>query len=164
MEDTLCLTGGADGAVRLWDLRVVEDYEERMQKASDKRALHDPLERILERQEDEQDYDWEEGPSGFTDMTMNSNTSMAEESGPCVRVLEGHSKSVTALCYEDGTLVSRSLLGLKVKRPDNGLGDWIIGQDDPTMGCLDRTMRIDNGYPMGDCQPSNGAHTPTQTA
>lgn len=106
MEDTLCLTGGADGAVRLWDLRVVEDYEERMQKASDKRALHDPLERILERQEDEQDYDWEEGPSGFTDMTMDSSASMAEESGPCVRVLEGHSKSVTALCYEDGTLVS----------------------------------------------------------
>lgn len=43
---------------------------------------------------------WEEGPSGIT-----SGTSVVEEHSPCVRVLEGHSKGVTALYYEDGVLV-----------------------------------------------------------
>lgn len=31
---------------------------------------------------------------------------LEEDNGPCVRVLEGHSKAVTSLYYEDNVLVS----------------------------------------------------------
>ena len=34
-----------------------------------------------------------------------------DTSGPCVRVLEGHSKAVTALYFENDTLVRLSFLG-----------------------------------------------------
>jgi division protein 1 len=56
-DEQLCLTAGADGDIRLWDLRLVDDYE------------------------------------GLV------------EGGPCVKTLEGHSKAVSSLYYEDGCLV-----------------------------------------------------------
>ena len=144
VEDTLCLTGGADGNIRLWDLRIVEDYEERLQRVSDHMAHQDPLERIAE-QDGGSDYDWEEGPSGYTHATT------LEDNGPCVRTLEGHSKSVTALYYEDGCLVSR--LG-KQCCPS---GDRFVGQDDPAMGRGDRAVRPDHGYPVGHLESSTHA-------
>jgi division protein 1 len=76
----------------------VEDYEDRLARHHEEVAHQDPLERIAE-QNATGDYDWEEGPSGYT------HASAVEDNGPCVRVLEGHSKSVTALYYEDGCLV-----------------------------------------------------------
>jgi division protein 1 len=97
VEDTLCLTGGSDGNIRLWDLRVVEDYEDRLQRASEQEANQDPLDRIS-HMNSKGDYDWDQEASF-------SAASQVEESGPCVRTLEGHSKSVTSLYYEDGCLV-----------------------------------------------------------
>lgn len=114
MEDTLCLTGATDGTVRLWDLRIVEDYEERLARQEERMAERDVLDRIAQHDTHGRNgffeatgYDgdeasrgsWEEGPSGIT------VGSVVEEHSPCVRVLEGHSKGVTALYYEDGVLV-----------------------------------------------------------
>ena len=115
VEDSLAITGGTDGSVRLWDLRKVEDYEDRLDRAHEASGRKDPLRRIDEEEtaqldsvmEKESDgYEWEEGPSGHIE------ASVLDDNGPCVRVLEGHSKGVTALYYEDGCLVRKRLRSL----------------------------------------------------
>ncbi|WVQ64748.1 mitochondrial division protein 1 [Kwoniella botswanensis] len=137
VEDTLCLTGGSDGAIRLWDLRMVEDYEERLQTKLEELARQDPLERIANQNQklhDEHDddgedlgkekdeFDWEEGPSHITQATQ------VDIASPCVRTLEGHSKSVTALYYEDGCLVTGSS-DKTIRQWDVATGQCVLTMD-----------------------------------
>lgn len=91
VEDNICLTGGADGNVRLWDLRKVEDddgWEGGMVSLSD----------VAEEDE--------EG-AGQTS-NIRSSDAPVEKEGPCVRLLEGHTQAVTALYFEDECLVRLS--------------------------------------------------------
>jgi division protein 1 len=107
VEAHLCATGATDGVVRLWDLRRVDDEGE-----TSEWDLSDVLE-----EEDDGDL----SGTGTGDNVVvgrprtrpngtrpRSRAPKADASGPCVRVLEGHSKAVTALYFENDTLVRLS--------------------------------------------------------
>jgi division protein 1 len=102
VETHLCVTGATDGAVRLWDLRRVDgDVETSEWDLSD----------VLEEAEEGEGTGTDGGvvverprtrPNGIR---STSGAPVEDATGPCVRVLEGHSKAVTALYFESDTLV-----------------------------------------------------------
>jgi division protein 1 len=93
VEDQLCLTGGEDGNVRIWDLRKVDDEIWGGGEIVD-------LSDVAEEEEDEE---FTGRANGIR--SSKSDESEAEKDGPCLRVLEGHTKAVTALYFEDDCLV-----------------------------------------------------------
>lgn len=82
---------------------MVEDYEERLQQNEERvRKGLDGLH-------------IEDAAAAKEELAQESAEDTEKEGGskvvndtPCIRVLEGHSKAVTALYYEDGCLVSRT--------------------------------------------------------
>ena len=104
VEAHLCATGATDGAVRLWDLRRVDgDVEGSDWDLSD----------VLEEAEEDGEGAGTGGsvvvdrPHSGPNGTVRPRRASEEDDvpGPCVRVLEGHSKGVTALYFENDTLV-----------------------------------------------------------
>ncbi|KAI0935858.1 hypothetical protein AcV5_004161 [Taiwanofungus camphoratus] len=96
VEDNVCLTGGEDGTVRLWDLRQVEDdddWEGEMLSLSDVA-------------EEDEDVDKPRAKTNGIRSSASKPASVAGRDGPCVRVLEGHTKAVSTLYFEDECLVT----------------------------------------------------------
>ncbi|KAJ3503759.1 hypothetical protein NMY22_g18136 [Coprinellus aureogranulatus] len=118
VEDHVCLTGGEDGNVRLWDLRKVDDED-------DWGAARDRLPPVIPEEGENDDGELIEKPSGI----RNGDEELKEKDGPCMRLLEGHSRAVTALYFEDECLVT-------------GAADKTLRQWDLTTGQCVMTMDI----------------------
>ncbi|EAU92961.2 Trp-Asp repeats containing protein [Coprinopsis cinerea okayama7 len=118
VEDHVCLTGGEDGNIRLWDLRRVDEDEGWGVGEPDR--LPDVVE------EDESGA--AESSEGEHPPRSRENSTTSKE-GACVRVLEGHSRGVTALYFEDECLVT-------------GASDKTLRQWDLTTGQCVMTMDI----------------------
>ena len=112
VEDHVCLTGGEDGALRVWDLRRVGEQDGELINLADIR---------------------EEPDDGSTTSSIRNGTTngsvMSGTDGPCARVLEGHSKAISALYFEENCLVS-------------GASDKTLRQWDLTTGQCVMTMDI----------------------
>lgn len=95
----MCLTGGDDGTVRLWDLRRVDaDGADGWEDEGD-------MVNLSEIQEENEDGDGGDGDRTLNGEERNGKSAARERDDPCVRLLEGHSKAVTSLYFEDDCLV-----------------------------------------------------------
>lgn len=121
VEDRVCLTGGEDGNVRLWDLRRVEGED--TWSGEDAVSLSDV--------DEEGEYQNETRSKKMNATIRNGQVRVenSEKVDPCVRSLEGHSRAVTALFFEDECLVT-------------GASDKTLRQWDLTTGQCVMTMDI----------------------
>lgn len=96
VEDQLCLTGGEDGDVRLWDLRKIDPEDDEGELVE--------LSEIIEESEEEPSSPATAARTAEAGHRMRSPPPSLND--PCTRTLQGHTKSVTALYFEDECLVT----------------------------------------------------------
>ncbi|KAJ6501552.1 WD40-repeat-containing domain protein [Mycena vitilis] len=127
VEDHVCLTGGADGNVRLWDLRRVDaDPADGWGDEGELVTLSD----VAEEEESVSGSSMDVGESESESNGVRAGKQRATEGDDCcARVLEGHTKAVTALYFEDDCLVT-------------GASDKTLRQWDLTTGQCVMTMDI----------------------
>ena len=89
VEDHVCLTGSEDSTIRLWDLRRVENEDVDIINHSDTVGSDAGDGEITERSNN-----------------IRNGENEVEREGPFVRALQGHSKTVTSMYFEDDCLVS----------------------------------------------------------
>ncbi|KAJ7922987.1 WD40-repeat-containing domain protein [Mycena leptocephala] len=123
VEDHVCLTGGADGNVRLWDLRRVDA------DPADGWGDEGELVTLSDVAEEEEGTDAEARAAPESNGVRDGKQRATERDDCCARVLEGHTKAVTALYFEDDCLVT-------------GASDKTLRQWDLTTGQCVMTMDI----------------------
>ena len=103
VEDHVCLTGSEDSTVRLWDLRrVVEDEDVDIVTYGDATGS------------DASDGEMIERPNGIRNGPTGGSETGRETA--FVRALEGHSKAVTSIYFEDDCLVGDDIPTLILPR------------------------------------------------
>ena len=100
VEDMMCSTGGEDGNIRVWDLRRVDEDDDWVRE-SEIVSLSD----VAEEDEGVDELGMRKDANGSIRQGTSTPESAVEKDGPCVRLLEGHTKAVTALYFEDECLV-----------------------------------------------------------
>ncbi|KAL0576385.1 Mitochondrial fission protein [Marasmius crinis-equi] len=118
VEANVCLTGSEDSTVRLWDLRKVDGED------SDGWGEVN-LSDVVEEEGEEEGHDDEFRANGI----RNTGKQKKREDPAYMRVLEGHTKAVTAMFFEDKCLVT-------------GASDKTLRQWDLTTGQCVMTMDI----------------------
>lgn len=101
LEEELCITGGADASICLWDLRKVENWETRLEMKQQERDGQAPS--VAGATPVNTKELVEEATGGSI---RDSNAKKDDEWSPCLRKLDGHSKAVTSLYFDEGCLVS----------------------------------------------------------
>lgn len=99
-EDELCFTGGVDGDIRLWDLRLVDDFEDKLAKDMQNASLSYVGGARANASTGGT------GGAGLSEDGAEGEKEIGSDGNPCIRTLEGHSKAVSCLYYESGCLVS----------------------------------------------------------
>jgi len=143
VEDHVCLTGSDDSTVRLWDLRRVEDDDDDVGLI----AYSDTM------GSDGGDGEINERPNGIRNGSVGGSELGRETA--FVRALEGHSKAVTSMYFEDDCLVSGGVFILLTPKLTMCVGHRRLRQDNASVGSHNRTVCHDHGHPLGDIAPSN---------
>lgn len=165
VEDQICLTGGEDGNVRLWDLRRVDEDEEwerdlvNLSEITEEDESVDEMGNIVSKSS---------GTTNGSSIRQGSGSadSAADKNGPCLRVLEGHSKAVSSLYFEDECLVRLSPAArthIPISCVNTPLGDRSIRQDYASVGLGYWSVRLDHGHPLGHLAPSSRSAWPGST-
>lgn len=111
VEGSICITGGADGGLRIWDLDLAEQQFSRappLLSPSNMDSVNKSFESVLLGKSEEVDvFESSIFSGGQEDGLLREDIGRTEET-PCVKNLDGHTKAVTSL-YFDGDCLVRSV-------------------------------------------------------
>jgi WD40 repeat protein len=136
VESSVCVTGGADGKIKVWDLDVAESAP-LASPTGVNGGQPTSLEQMMLGKEEDPFFVGSTGGAGLVngegDGLLREDPAKAdqekEEAGPCVKTLDGHTKAVTSLYFDGSCLVTGS--------SDSTLRQW-----DMTTGQCVLTMDI----------------------
>ncbi|KAG8800244.1 Mitochondrial fission protein [Serendipita sp. 398] len=102
VEGDVCVTGGSDNTIRIWDLRAVEDEEEALNQSFAGSSVASSPRSTMQSIPDADGED-EEDAAVFVERPKGSTKSRPRG---CLRTLEGHSRTVSTIYFEESCLVS----------------------------------------------------------